>query len=190
MTTMNEREEYEPLKEHPDFEISVNYPHKIRHIKTKILSNTFIQNNYRKVNLDSKSLYLHRLIAVQFIPNPLNYKYVGHRNNDSLMNRIDNLYWCDKIDISLNISKTIFGHKVEFVDTLPDDVKEIKHYGKYELVDGYYFSSSLNQFFLKLKSGRYRIININKHHDKKVVYLYDINKKRHECDCEKILRAD
>ena len=189
MTTIYESTEYEPLKEHPDFEISVNHPHVIRHIKSKIVSNTFVQNYFVKINLDGKSYYLHRLIAIQFIPNPLNYKYVGHRNNDTLINRIDNLYWCDRIDILLSSSKTRFGHNVEFVDTLPDDVKELKHYEKYELIDGYYFSPSLSEFFLKLKSGRYRIIKINNHHNKKVVCLYDTEKKRHELDYDKILRT-
>ena len=190
MTTIYNNAEYEPLKEHPDFEISIKYPHEIRHVKSKIVSNTFIQNNFIKINLNSKSFYLHRLIAIQFIPNPENHKYVGHRNNNKHDNRIDNLYWCDRIDVSLSSSKTRFGHKVEFVDTLPDDVKEVKHYEKYELIDGYYVSCSLNQFYLKLKNGKYRIIKVNNHHNKRVVCLYDIDKKRHEFDYNKLLKTD
>lgn len=35
----------------------------------------------------------HRLIAQAFIPNPNNYKIVGHKNNDKSDNRVENLYW-------------------------------------------------------------------------------------------------
>lgn len=36
---------------------------------------------------------VHRLVAEAFIPNPDDYKVVGHKNNIKDDNRVDNLYW-------------------------------------------------------------------------------------------------
>lgn len=41
-----------------------------------------------------KSVYLHRLLAKTFIPNPENKPYVNHIDNDPSNNRLDNLEWC------------------------------------------------------------------------------------------------
>lgn len=37
--------------------------------------------------------FVHRLIAIHFIPNPMNLKEVDHKNRDKLDNSIDNLEW-------------------------------------------------------------------------------------------------
>jgi hypothetical protein len=42
-----------------------------------------------------KSFYLHRLIAIHFIPNPNNYSDVHHINDIKTDNRIENLMWID-----------------------------------------------------------------------------------------------
>ena len=39
--------------------------------------------------------YIHRLIALHFIPNPKNYLQIDHVNNDKTDNSITNLRWCD-----------------------------------------------------------------------------------------------
>lgn len=46
----------------------------------------------------TKSLYIHRLVAQHFIPNPLNLAEVNHLDGDKLNNHISNLEWCSRED--------------------------------------------------------------------------------------------
>ena len=55
-------------------------------------------NGYSFVNLSKngkqKQLYVHRLVASAFIPNPLNKKTVNHKDGNKSNNCIENLEWC------------------------------------------------------------------------------------------------
>lgn len=47
-------------------------------------------------NKDGRCLiYLHRLVAQAFVPNPNNYPHVRHKSDDTTNCRADNLYWCE-----------------------------------------------------------------------------------------------
>lgn len=55
-------------------------------------------HNYFKVNLCGKGVLVHRLIALTFIPNPLDKSQVNHINGDTFDNRVENLEWCTPLE--------------------------------------------------------------------------------------------
>jgi len=43
---------------------------------------------------EKKSFLIHRLVAIAFIDNPMNYKTVNHKDGNKRNNHISNLEWC------------------------------------------------------------------------------------------------
>lgn len=66
---------------------------KLKLIKTRIRVNNIVNENGEK-----RGFYLHRLIAMTFIPNPHNLDEVNHKNGDPYDNRSENLEWISRAD--------------------------------------------------------------------------------------------
>lgn len=95
---MEEKQEiWKVIKDFPKYEVSTFG--NVRNIKTlKILKPYMNGGGYKKVSLmvdntSQKTMLIHRLVAITFIPNPENKSTVNHKNHDSLNNNIENLEW-------------------------------------------------------------------------------------------------
>jgi hypothetical protein len=66
-------------------------------VQERILSPGKDFNGYFKVNLNkngkSKNYFVHRLVALAFIPNPENKPQVNHKDLDKINNNLSNLEW-------------------------------------------------------------------------------------------------
>lgn len=51
-------------------------------------------NGYLRVKLNERLFYIHRLVAMAFIPNPKGYKEINHKDENKLNNNANNLEWC------------------------------------------------------------------------------------------------
>lgn len=60
----------------------------------KILSHRIDSGGYHMIYIKNKNLWVHRLVAETFIPNPNNFKYVNHIDENKSNNNVTNLEWC------------------------------------------------------------------------------------------------
>jgi hypothetical protein len=81
----------------------------------KRLKDRIQKNGYNRVCLSEKGirkyLSVHRLVAINFIPNPKNKKCVNHIDGNKLNNNVDNLEWCTH--------KENERHSIEFLNKKP-----------------------------------------------------------------------
>lgn len=74
--------------------------------KERILKDYNVRG-YRQIKLQKnktkKNLFIHRLVAEAFIPNPNNYTEIDHIDCDKFNNKVSNLKWCNRLqNISCN----------------------------------------------------------------------------------------
>lgn len=81
------------------------------HYTGQFLSPTYDRDGYCRValyNIYGKKFYLlHRLVAQNFIPNPLGLPEVNHKNMRKSDNRVENLEWCAHQENSGDLNLTI-----------------------------------------------------------------------------------
>ena len=92
---------YVLLKEHPDYEINKNG--KIRNVTTKkILKQTENSDGYLTVSINGETMYIHRLVAIQFLKPVAGKTEVDHRNHNKNDNRLSNLRWSNRSENNKN----------------------------------------------------------------------------------------
>lgn len=60
---------------------------------------------YLGANNEKRTIPIHRLVAIAFIPNPNNLPQVNHIDGNKQNNRVDNLEWCTNSDNQLHAWK-------------------------------------------------------------------------------------
>jgi hypothetical protein len=97
---------WETIEDKPNYE--VNSDGEIRNKKTgRILKVSTRKDGYCQVMLGRKTipLYVHRVVATAFIPNPDKLPQVDHINGNKSDNRLVNLRW-----LSVSGNNTSYGH--------------------------------------------------------------------------------
>ena len=71
----------------------------IKEMKSKLLKPTVSGKGYLQVRLYKSgkltALMVHRLVAMEFIPNSNNWKQINHKDENKFNNNANNLEWCD-----------------------------------------------------------------------------------------------
>ena len=130
-----------------DYEIYSEYPYQIRRKRDGYVLKETIDGGYYRVQLNGRLYLKHRIIAEQFIENPDNFEVVDHKNKIKTDNHILNLRWVSQ---STNCKNKSGNKGVEYTiidyDDCPDDLVQVRDYGKHEFED-YYYSPEINRFY-------------------------------------------
>lgn len=82
-----------------------------KYLNERILCPVENFRGYYKVSLSkngvTRQCFVHRIVAMAFIPNPNNYAQVNHKDEDKKNNSPDNLEWCD------NVYNCKYGNKMD-----------------------------------------------------------------------------
>jgi hypothetical protein len=132
---MEEEGVWETCLADPKYEIGTSFPYQIRNQETKNILREYLSNyGYPTVRL-SKAHNKHRLIALQFIPNPDDLKEVDHINRIRTDNRIENLRWVSHSENNKN-KVSHHRHVYEYFDELPVPCQRFQYYKAHEF-EGY-----------------------------------------------------
>lgn len=64
-----------------------------RYLKPRFVKSYLAKNGYLVVSLNNKREYLHRVLGMAFLNNPLNKKTINHKNGIKTDNRLENIEW-------------------------------------------------------------------------------------------------
>ena len=150
-------------KVNEDYEIFDQYPFYIRKKKNgKIVKEGMMNNGYIRVYLNGDLYLKHRIVALHFLPNdqPLIKTDVDHINHDRTDYRLENLRWVSHKE-NLQNKSSFKGVEFEYIDyeETPDDLVEVRDYGKHEFED-YYYSPENNRFYFDT-GVNLRVLHIN-----------------------------
>ena len=150
-STANTQEqlEFETLVINNYYEIARgHYPFIIRRRSNhRVVKETLMKNGYKCVSLNRKQYYVHRIVALQWIPNddPENKTQVDHVNHDRTDNRLSNLRWCTTKDNNINRS-SYAKNKFEFREELGDEAFEVTSYNNH-IFENLWFDPEANCFY-------------------------------------------
>jgi hypothetical protein len=106
------------------------YPEKI--MSLQIDKGGYLRIHLRKIGNKSKLFGVHRLVAQAFIPNPNNFPFTNHIDNNVKNNNVDNLEWVTAKSNSNHMilcNRQIKGEQVNTSKLKENDVREIINLG-------------------------------------------------------------
>jgi hypothetical protein len=116
-----------------DYQIYDEYPYQIRRKSNKkIIKECIDSHGYVHCKLNNKIYYKHRIVALQFIPNPENKEQIDHIDQNKINNHISNLRWCSRSENNKNRG----GQKCKkfvILDELPETAEPLTNYNNHEL---------------------------------------------------------
>jgi len=153
-------EKWQVLKFDSDYEINTDYPYQIRRIGSDRIIKEPIGRKYIQININGRSQYKHRLIALQFIENddPDHKTEVDHINRNKHDNNLSNLRWCTRGENNKN-KDTYTKRKYEYVEEIPINAIQICDYEDIKL-DRYFYDFENENLYMETKTidVKYRII--------------------------------
>lgn len=95
---MNEMNEiWKPITGYENRYLISNFG-RVKSLRTNTILKQELRRDYYSVQLFNGRRYkhfrVHRLVGLMFIPNPSNYPYINHKDENKLNNYVDNLEWC------------------------------------------------------------------------------------------------
>ena len=82
----------------------------------KVLKGSNHTAGYRKVMLatpkGSKNFFIHRLVALAYLPNPKNKSQVNHIDRDKQNNHVSNLEWCTPEENLLHLAHKVYFKRI------------------------------------------------------------------------------
>ena len=183
----NNEEQWQELVVDKDYEINTNNLYEIRRKGTnKKIKLTLDSKGYYVCSLNRKTFKHHRVVAIQFIPNPEGKPDIDHMNHVRNDNNISNLRWVSHYENMQNkcsMNGKLFG----FTDEIDEACISIEKYGNRTL-EGYYYDFNRDIFYHREFDGKYRILNVIHRKDgRAIVKMYDKNHVRIDLCVKKFL---
>lgn len=122
--------------------------------KPRVLKQSLTADGYPKVRLQrgkkDRTVTVHRLVAMHFVPNPNNEETVNHIDGDKANNVYSNLEWMNRSGqmihaYKLNLKKARVGSNNSNAKITPDEVRYIR--ANYKKNDREFGSSALGRKF-------------------------------------------
>lgn len=122
----------------------------------RIIKNYICKNGYYAISLSGKPVYIHRLLAINFINNNNNETQVDHINRIKTDNRIENLRWVNYSQNALNKNVSKLNTSGHTGITYVFDKRSDKHYWHSEIS---YNNSRKSKNFPYTEEGYQNAIN-------------------------------
>ena len=171
-----------------EYQIFTEFPYQIRRKTNKRIVKEAIDNKgYVYVCLNRRSIRKHRIVGIQFIPNPENLPQIDHINHDKTDYHLSNLRWVDNATNQQNCGSTR-GVKHEFFDKIPcEDESQIITVDEY---NGYTFENLFyhDNYFYYYNGYNYKRAHVHNDSRSVFIYAYDTTHKQRKISYLKFKR--